>query len=143
MLFDHEPTSTGGATNVYIHDNTGDTGGMGYMNLSPGNTPLSGIRVENNHLFSGHMRVLASAGPSTIARVGFTFIGNTTDTTNQYTGGYLAWTPLIWVPGDWDNVTITNNHDVGTANATAVMVNAASTNVTTTPNDFVGFKPAG
>ena len=33
ILFDHEPTSTGGATDVYLHDNTGDPGGMGYLQL--------------------------------------------------------------------------------------------------------------
>ncbi len=35
MLFDHEPDARGGTTNVYIHDNFGDSGGLGYMNLRP------------------------------------------------------------------------------------------------------------
>jgi len=140
MLFDHEPTRSGGATNVYIHDNTGNTGGLGYMQLRAGSTtPLGNIRVENNHLVSGHFHVIASAGPSTTVRTGFTFIGNTTDETSPYGGG--TQNPLLFVPGKWDSVTVTGNHDVGGPNAVAVVTSPGATNVTVGPNNWSGFQP--
>ena len=142
VLFDHEPDRLGGATNVQIHDNLGTSGGLGFMNLQPLRvTPLHDITVANNHLFSGHFRITASGGSGGTPRVGLTITGNTTDTTSPYTGGYLGRTPLISVQGVWDRVVITGNHDVGTAQATAVSVSPVATNVTVAGNDFVGFAP--
>ena len=111
------------------------------MNVRPGaTTPLGDIRVENNHLSGGHLHVIVSAGPSTTPRHGFTFINNTTDTDKFYNGGYLARQPLIFVPGNWDDVTISGNHDHGNGRPAAIQVNPAATNVTIGVNDFVGFK---
>jgi hypothetical protein len=143
MLFDHEPGPTGGATNVRIHDNVGNSGGLGYMNLQPlPKTPLTNITVTNNHLFSGHFRVMASAN-GTMRSGFFTFTNNITDTTTDYVGGYLGRVPLITVGGTnggWDTVTIQHTHDHGVAKAIAISVSALSSQVVTTPNDFVGFR---
>ena len=137
------PDSQGGATDVYIHDNTGNSGGLGYMSLAPlPRTPLHDITISHNHLWTGHFRITASGGSGGTHRSGFVFTDNTTDTDSDYAGGYLARTPLVFVPGWWDGVTITGNHDHGAGKATAVSVSPVATNVTVTPNTFVGFKAA-
>jgi hypothetical protein len=143
MLFDHEPDSLGGATDVYIHDNVGNSGGLGYMNLAPlPRTPLHDITISHNHLWTGHFRITASGGAGGTHRTDFTFTDNTTDAATDYAGGYLARTPLVFVPGWWDGVTITGNHDHGATKATAVSVSPVATDVTVAPNEFVGFKSA-
>lgn len=141
MLFDHEPDRRGGATDVWIHDNTGNTGGLGYLNLRPlPATPLGGFRFERNRLLAGHFKVLAGAGG--VLRDGFTFTDNTTDTVDAYAGGYLRRTALITVggiAGGWNGVRIQRNHDHGLPQVVAISVAPSSTDVVTTPNDFVGF----
>jgi hypothetical protein len=138
VLFDHEPDSLGGATSVFIHDCTGQSGGLGFMSLRPrAGTPLHDITVRNYHLQSGHFRITADTGG--IQRANFRFVHNTTDATTPYTG----LTPMITVGGSsagWDGVTIRYNHDFGTANAPALAVSDQSTRVVTIPNDFVGFQ---
>jgi hypothetical protein len=137
VLFDHEPDSQGGATSVFIHDCSGQSGGLGFLSLRPrAATPLHDIVVRNHHLQSGHFRITADTGG--VQRSNFVFVNNTTDATAPYTGVAA----MITVGGSsagWDGVTIQDNHDVGTTNAPAVSVNAPSTGVVTTPNDFVGF----
>jgi hypothetical protein len=138
VLFDHEPDSLGGATSVFIHDCTGQSGGLAFMSLRPSaGTPLHDITVSNYHLQSGHFRITAATGG--VQRANFVFMNNTTDALTPYTG----LSPMITVGGSsagWDGVTIRYNHDFGTANAPAFAVSAQSTHVVTTPNDFVGFQ---
>lgn len=140
MLFDHEPDRLGGATAISIHDNTGDTGGLGFLNLRPlAVTPLHDIAIADNHLARGHFRTTASSGTGGTLRTNLRFTGNTTDEETPYLGGYLGRTPLIAVQGTWDSVTVTGNHDVGGAKARAVAVSPGATHVTVGPNNFVGF----
>jgi hypothetical protein len=142
MLFDHEPDLRGGATAVSIHDNTGGSGGLGYVNLRPlVRTPLGGISIVRNRIDSGHFKVFAGAGG--VTRAGFEFSGNATAATDAFTGGYLHRTALITVGGEgagWSHVVVQGNHDHGLAQVPALAISAGSTDVVTTPNDFVGFR---
>jgi hypothetical protein len=131
MLFDHEPGANGGLSNVDIHDNSGHTGGLGFVNFAPlKKTPLHDIKIRNHHLERGHLRMTIGTGG--VQRKNLQITNSTTAETTP------AKSTLITVGSKvagFDGVVITGNRDTVKAKQ-KLDISSRSTNVVTTPNDF-------
>ena len=108
QLFDHEPDQHVGATNLSIHDETGGSGGLGFLQLKPlRSTGMHNISVVEYHLRGGHFIVVAGVGG--VTRKTFLFSCNVTDTTQPYAGGCLGRQALIQIgsnAGGWSGVVV-------------------------------------
>jgi hypothetical protein len=137
ILFDHEPMSGGGLTNLNIHDCFGDSAGLGFVSFRPLQlTPLHDISIRNYRLDRGHFNI--SVSTNGVQRDNISITDNTTSATTPFSPNE----PLIRIGSSvagFNSVNVTNNHDVGNATNPAVSVGTASTQVVTTPNAFVGF----
>jgi hypothetical protein len=137
ILFDHEPVSGGGLTNVNIHDCFGDSAGLGFVSFRPRQlTPLHDISIRNHRLVRGHFNI--SVGTNGVQRDNISITDNTTSATTPFTPDK----PLITIGGPvagFNGVNVTNNHDLGNATNPALSVGTASTQIVTTPNNFIGF----
>lgn len=141
LTFDSEPGKNSGFSDVWIQNNTGGAGNLGYFQLDGAKKAMGeGLHITDNVLSRGHFNILITGGGQFGPRDTFEFRNNSavnTDGLNDPAGNNL-----ITIHG-WDGVAITDNHEFfslnnkGKITKKALQVGANVSNVTVLRNCWV------
>ena len=141
FIIDSEPTSSSAAfRDVHFHDITSTGGGVGFMHAAhPHSMILGNFILERWTLRSGHyICSLGILGTPATPPVGWQWLNNVAAHVvgREYANSK---TPMMRLSG-WDTVTYTGNVDWGNAGyGPSALDLSKCTNVTRSPNSFVGF----